>query len=67
MLNVYFGGELFDHKHLIGNYMLVHVLNTAVQSSSPPIYKFNLPQDTEVLADERTSLSIRDKDYTVRK
>ncbi len=38
---VYFAGELFNHKHLIGNYQLAHSITEASQNK----FTFIMPQD----------------------
>lgn len=54
---VYFAGELFDHKHLIGN----RLLGDAIAAASGGRYLPVLPQETE--PPEQRALSIRDHDF----
>lgn len=55
-LNIYFAGELFDHKHLTGNAILASYINNAGAGK----YKVVLPQDIEC-GTERAG-EIRDND-----
>jgi nucleoside 2-deoxyribosyltransferase len=56
---VYFAGELFDIKHLIGN----HLLRDAIRRQTT-VYDVQLPQIKEctVADDARSATSIRDHD-----
>ncbi len=54
---IYFAGELFDHKHLIGNALLAN----AVNGESGGKWQVVLPQDNE--APVARALDIRDQDF----
>ncbi len=54
---VYFAGELFDHKHLIGNRLLADAINTASAGRYLPV----LPQESE--PPEHRAQSIRNHDF----
>jgi nucleoside 2-deoxyribosyltransferase len=53
---IYFAGELFSLKHLIGNALLADAINTLSESR----YRCIVPQDLEQR--ETTALAIRDQD-----
>ena len=53
---IYFGGELFSLKHLVGNALLAD----AIERLSSNVYKCILPQDLEQR--ETTAISIRNQD-----
>ena len=55
-LNIYFAGELFDHKHLTGNAILASYINKAGAGK----YKVILPQDAECGIER--AVEIRDSD-----
>ncbi|MDD3118292.1 MAG: nucleoside 2-deoxyribosyltransferase [Victivallales bacterium] len=54
---VYFAGELFDHKHLIGNRLLADGIRMAAGDRYEPV----LPQETE--PPEIRALAIRNHDF----
>lgn len=54
---IYFAGELFDHKHLIGNALLAQAIN----QESKGRWQVILPQDNE--APVERALDIRDQDF----
>ncbi len=54
--NIYFAGDLFDQKHLTGNYMLAR----QIEKLSDGKYKCFLPQDWE--AKYNSSVDIRNRD-----
>lgn len=54
---IYFAGELFDHKHLIGNALLADAINRKSEEE----WKVILPQDNE--APVNRALDIRDQDF----
>lgn len=57
MFNIYFAGDLFDHKHITGNRLLADL----IRRKSNGIYNCLLPQDWE--ADKKyTAVEIRNKD-----
>jgi Nucleoside 2-deoxyribosyltransferase len=56
-LNIYFAGELFDHKHLIGNALLADAINKVGEGR----WQVVLPQDNE--APVERALDIRDQDF----
>ncbi len=56
ILDVYFAGDLFDHKDLIGN----TILNTYLQKVSEGRYRCGLPQD---LGEDIDPESIRNRNY----
>ncbi|MBR1952769.1 MAG: nucleoside 2-deoxyribosyltransferase [Lentisphaeria bacterium] len=58
-LKIYFAGDLFDAKDLIGNILLAE----AIERQSGGRYKVMLPQNGECEVTERTSQSIRDADF----
>ena len=58
-LKIYFAGDLFDHKDLIGNLMLAG----AIEKVSGGRYQILLPQNGECEVVSRTSQSIRDADF----
>lgn len=55
-LNVYFAGDLFDHKHLIGNALLA----TYIERASANAYHCLLPQDQEHGSNRRVSIRNQD-------
>lgn len=59
VLTVYFAGDLFDAKDLVGNLLLAQ----AVEKYSGGRYKINLPQDRECQVTQRSAQSIRDEDF----
>ena len=59
MKKIYWAGDLFDSKDLIGNLLLAD----AVERCSDARYRVMLPQDGECEVVERTSRSIRDADF----
>ena len=54
---VYFAGELFDHKDIIGNLLMA----CSIENVSGQKYKVELPQDSEE-NEKRSTKSIRDRD-----
>jgi nucleoside 2-deoxyribosyltransferase len=56
MFNVYFAGDLFDHKHLTGNRLLAQHIETASNNR----YKCLLPQNWESTLN--TAIACRNKD-----
>ncbi len=56
-MKIYFAGELFDHKHLIGNALLADAVNRL----SPEHWQIVLPQDNETPIER--ALDIRDQDF----
>ncbi|MBR7103772.1 MAG: nucleoside 2-deoxyribosyltransferase [Lentisphaeria bacterium] len=58
-LKIYFAGDLFDSKDLVGNLMLA----MAIEKKAGGRYQVMLPQDGECEVNERTSQSIRDADF----
>jgi len=54
---VYWAGELFDHKHLAGNYLLAQAVEKVSDGRWTPI----LPQDSEL--PEHRALAIRNHDF----
>ena len=54
--NVYFAGDLFDQKHLTGNFLLAQ----NIEKLSDGKYKCNLPQDWE--GKENSAVEIRNRD-----
>lgn len=53
---VYFAGDLFDHKHLTGNYILAK----KIEEISKGHYQFNLPQNWECTL--TSSVEVRNRD-----
>ena len=53
---IYFGGDLFDHKHLVGNALLAQKINELSKGK----YEVHLPQNKEIPKDRSTH--IRDLD-----
>lgn len=53
---IYFAGDLFDHKHIVGNALL----GQKIEQLSNGKYRVHLPQDKELIADRSTA--IRDSD-----
>lgn len=53
---IYFAGDLFDHKHLIGNHVLAEYIDAVSQSG----YRCILPQQFEQSTDR--AVTIRDQD-----
>ncbi len=53
---VYFGGDLFDHKHLIGNALLA----SYIELESSNAYSCLLPQDQEHTSNRRVSIRNQD-------
>jgi nucleoside 2-deoxyribosyltransferase len=56
MYNIYFAGELFDHKHITGNLLLAQ----CIEKLSNDRYKCILPQNTE--GSFNTALALRNRD-----
>ena len=56
-MNVYYAGDLFDHKHITGN----HLLAQAIETVSNGRYQCMLPQNWEGAA-HSTGTAIRNKD-----
>ncbi len=56
MFNVYFAGDLFDHKHITGN----RILADYIEKTSQGLYKCILPQDWEGALN--SPVQIRNKD-----
>lgn len=54
---VYFAGEIFDHKHLIGNRLLADAISAGSQGRYRPV----LPQETEL--PEHRAVAIRNHDF----
>ena len=57
-IRVYWGGELFDGRHLIGNAMLAEAVAAVSGGRFQPV----LPQEC---APEKTTLELRDEDYSM--
>lgn len=55
-LNIYFAGDLFDHKHLIGNALLASYIERLSASS----YHCSLPQDQEHASNRRVTIRNQD-------
>ncbi len=58
-LKIYFAGDLFDSKDLLGNLLLAQ----SIECISGGRYQVMLPQDGECEVAARTSQSIRDADF----
>ncbi|MFA5075256.1 MAG: nucleoside 2-deoxyribosyltransferase [Candidatus Babeliales bacterium] len=56
MYNIYFAGDLFDQKHITGNFLLAK----QIEKISNYQYKCLLPQDWE--GNEKTAVDIRNRD-----
>lgn len=56
MFKVYFAGDLFDHKHITGNYVLAR----KIEELSDGLYQCMLPQNWEGMLN--TAIDIRNKD-----
>jgi len=57
---VYFAGDLFDHKHLIGNHILAEFLSE-IKEGDDKKYDIILPQNLEQTVDR--AIDVRDQDY----
>ena len=55
-LNIYFAGDIFDHKHLIGNALLANY----IERMSSNTYRCSLPQDHEQGSNRRASIRNQD-------
>ena len=55
-LQIYFAGDVFDHKHLIGNALLAHY----IERMSSNAYRCKLPQNEEQASKRRTSIRNQD-------
>lgn len=58
--SVYFAGELFDHKHLVGNLLLAQAIERAAENR----YRCLLPQVWEANMDTR-DVAVRNKDISM--
>ena len=58
-LKIYFAGDLFDAKDLMGNLLLA----SAIEQHARGRYQIMLPQDGECEVADRSSQSIRDADF----
>jgi len=57
--SIYFAGDLFDHKHLVGNQMLAEFL----QLIDVDKYSVTLPQNLEQVVDR--AIDVRNQDYAL--
>ena len=58
MFNVYFAGDLFDHKHITGNLILAQY----IEKLSKNEFKCSLPQDLEGSGKWNSEVDVRNRD-----